>query len=314
MLVRFARRAEELGFHSLWAVDHLLRITPNPTYAGLAWLDPLLSLSHVSSHTTLPLGVIYCGCLRHPVISAKEISTLMYLAADRLILVPVLGWYGREHEVAGFPRRERGPRTDEWLDILRLLLTQHDVSYDGKFHSFENVTIDPVPGALPRIWVTGGAAYYEPDAKQDRASIKPPVIDRILRYDGWCVSAQSSPKKARADWECIARAARERGRDPNELYISQPNFVHLVETSDRDRAHEVQRPLWNSRRTLDDTFEHLSETIYLTGTIDDIIEKLKLRREAFGLQEYLALAHPTGEEEGQLELWGKHLLPAMAEF
>lgn len=312
-IVDFAEKANDLGFSSLWAPDHLLRMTPSPTYAGLAWLEPLQCLAMVAPRTTVPLGTIYCACLRHPVISAKQIATLMHLTDDRLILAPVLGWYEKEHLAAGFPRGERGVRTDEWLEIVELLLTRENVSYEGRFHQFEDITIDPLPGHRPTLWMTGAAAYYEPDAVQDKPSVKPPVIDRILKSNGWCVSAQSSAIKAAADWERIARAARERSMDPSSLYISHVNFVHLVETSDRDDAYDIQAPLWNTRRTLDGTFEEMSRTSYMTGTIDDIIGKLAERADAYGLQEFIALAHP-GHEEEQLDLLAKHLLPAVAEL
>jgi alkanesulfonate monooxygenase SsuD/methylene tetrahydromethanopterin reductase-like flavin-dependent oxidoreductase (luciferase family) len=312
-IVRFAQEANDAGFSSIWAEDHLLRMNPSPTYSGLAWLDPLQCLAMVAPWTDVPLGTIYCGCLRHPVLLTKEIATLMHLSGDRLILAPVLGWYEKEHRAAGFPRGERGVRTDEWLDVMELLLTKEDASFEGRFHQFDGLTIDPLPGHVPTLWMTGGAAYYEPDAVQDKPSLKPRVIDRILRADGWCVSAQSSPIKAAADWERIVEAAEGRGVDASALYISHVNFVHLVETNDRDEAYDVQAPLWNTRRTIDGTFEEMSRTSYMTGTIDDVIAKLAARAEAYGLQEFIALAHP-GHEAEQLRLWAKHLLPAIAEL
>jgi alkanesulfonate monooxygenase SsuD/methylene tetrahydromethanopterin reductase-like flavin-dependent oxidoreductase (luciferase family) len=312
-IVDFAAKANDLGFSSIWTSDHLLRMEGSPAYAGISWLDPMQCLAMVAPHTTVPLGSLYCGCLRQPVLSVKEIATLMHLTNDRLILAPVLGWDAREHNAAGFPRGERGVRTDEWLEIMDLLLTTEHASYEGRFYSFENVTIDPVPGHMPQIWMTGGAAYYETDAVQDKPSLKPRVIDRILKSDGWCVSAQSSPTKGAADWERLSIAARERGVDPSSLYISHPNFLHLVETTDREEAYAVQRPLWNPRRTLDESFEYMSATSYMTGTIDDVIDKLAQRASAYGLQEFIALAHP-GQADEQLDLWAKHLLPVIGEL
>jgi alkanesulfonate monooxygenase SsuD/methylene tetrahydromethanopterin reductase-like flavin-dependent oxidoreductase (luciferase family) len=311
-IVRFAERAEELGFSSLWAEDHLLRMNPSPTYSGLAWLDPLQCLAMVAPHTTIPLGTVYCACLRHPVLLTKEIATLMHLCNERLIIAPVLGWWDKEHNTAGFPKSERAGRTDEWLDVLRLLLSTQGASYEGRFHSFEDISIDPLPSKLPTIWATGGGANYD-GAVQDQASLKPGVINRILGSDGWMVSAQSSGKKTALDLELLSDAAAARGQDMKSLYMSHVNFVHVVETNDREKAYEVQAPLWNQRRTIKGEFEYMSETSYMTGSIDDIIGKLELRAKAYGLQEFVAFAHP-GHEEAQLELWAKHLLPAIAGF
>jgi alkanesulfonate monooxygenase SsuD/methylene tetrahydromethanopterin reductase-like flavin-dependent oxidoreductase (luciferase family) len=311
MLIRFAKRAEELGFSSLWTIDHILRIVGNPTYANLSWLDPFQCLSLIASHTSIPLGTIYCGILRNPVVATKEIASLMYLTQDRFVLSPVLGWMDEEFEVAGFTRATRGRRMDEWLEAMELLLTQENASYDGRFYSFHDITVDPLPGKRPTMYVTGGGAYYEPDAKQDEASLKPRVVDRILRYDGWFASTQSSVRKSKADWTRLTEAARARGDDPARLTVLHANYVYIVETNDRQKALDVQAPFWNARRTIDSSFDEMVGNIYMAGTVDDIIENIRLRKESFGMTEFIVNSHP-GHEEEQLELWAKHLLPAVS--
>ena len=243
LLVRFANRAEELGVSSLWAEDHILRINTNPAYSGLAWLDPIATLSYVASHTSLPLGFVYCGCLRNPVISAKQVSTLMYLAPSSVIVVPVIGAWEREHEVAGIPRRERGARTDEWLDIIELLLSSEASSYAGRFWEFTDLTIDPIPDEPLHVWPSGGAAWYVEGVGPDEASLVEPVIQRILRFGAWCVSSTASPVKAAADRKRIEDYAADQGLSEPDLYVSHANFIHVVPTDDRQAAYEVQAPL-----------------------------------------------------------------------
>ena len=162
------------------------------------------------------------------------------------------------------------------------------------------------------MWVAAAGVYFDPGIKQDEASIKPNVIDRVLRSEGWIISATASPKKAAADWERIAARARERGIDPESLYVTHGNHMHVVDTDDREKAYDIQRPFWDSHRTRSEDFEYMSSKVYLNGTVDDIVEKLQMRAD-IGVQELLAFAF-DGQSMDQLELWAKHIMPAVSKF
>src|SRR5262245_56802983 len=94
-ITSFARRAEELGFDSLWATDHLLH---GSVFYDVAWLDPLLSLSYVAAVTRrVRLGTsILVIPTRYPLILAKDITTIAALSDDRFILGAGTGWDQRE--------------------------------------------------------------------------------------------------------------------------------------------------------------------------------------------------------------------------
>ena len=133
------------------------------TYGG-SWLDPLICLSHAAACTEkIKLGThILVVPLRHPVLLAKEIATLDYISAGRFFLGVGPGWSEPEFDAMGIPLKERGQRTDEILDALKLLLTQKNVTFNGRFYQFKNVTIDPMPPRYPEVWVAGGSRI--PDA------------------------------------------------------------------------------------------------------------------------------------------------------
>ena len=80
-IAAFARRAEELGFDSVWATDHLLH---GSVFYRAPWLDPILSLTYASAVTSrVRLGTsILVMPTRHPVLLAKELSTLAALSGD----------------------------------------------------------------------------------------------------------------------------------------------------------------------------------------------------------------------------------------
>src|SRR2546425_663524 len=112
---RFAVRAEELGFDSLFITDHLL---PAHRFYRVSWTEPLVTLAHVAAVTSrVLLGTsILVLPTRSPVVLAKEISTLQHLCGGRFVYGIGAGWYDKEFEATGSARSQRGPRTDEVLE------------------------------------------------------------------------------------------------------------------------------------------------------------------------------------------------------
>lgn len=303
----FAAEAEGLGFTSLWSVDHVMGTAGHAIYSDLEWLDPLLALSAVAAGTTVPLGTIYCGILRHPVLAAKQLATLMALAPERVVLGLTSGWAVREHEALGFDPATKAARADEWLTVVMRLLTERDVSHEGPTWSFTGVTIEPRPPALPEVWQTGGSGRYGASAG---GQMPRRLLDRFVAADGWCVSAMSSAEKAASDRAQIEGRRAAAGVE-DELAVSHVNYVHLVETGDAEEALAVQRPLWATSAS-DADFRDLSDAVLLTGTVDEVVEKLA-RRAGAGIRTVLLQPFP-GHEEAQLRLCAKHLVPAVTDL
>ena len=118
-LIAYARRAEELGFDSVWAWDHILLGVDPP----FPIIDPLTLLAAVAARTmriNLGTGVLVLP-LRNPVVLAKELSSLDLIAGGRLLLGMASGWYKREFDAVGVPFERRGRIMDRNLEILRRL-------------------------------------------------------------------------------------------------------------------------------------------------------------------------------------------------
>ena len=121
-----ARRAEALGYDSLTVWDHLLSA---PGLYGGSWLDPLMVLACATGVTeTIPLGThILVVPIRHPVLLAKELATLDYMSNGRFFWGVGPGWNEPEFTSMGISMSERGRRTDEILDAVKLLLSEENV-------------------------------------------------------------------------------------------------------------------------------------------------------------------------------------------
>jgi hypothetical protein len=153
-----ARRGEELGFDSLTVWDHLLSA---PGLYGGSWLDPLMVLSCAAGVTeAIPLGThILVVPSWHPVLLAKERASLDFMSGGRFFFGVGPGWNEPEFTSMGVSMRQRGCRTDELLDAVKLLLTQEHVSFQGEFYQFEDVTIEPRPETYFTVWIAGGRVF-----------------------------------------------------------------------------------------------------------------------------------------------------------
>jgi alkanesulfonate monooxygenase len=299
----FARRANDLGL-DLWVIDHLLHASG---LYGMPWLEPLATLTWAGAlapDVKLGTGILVLP-LRHPVVLAKQIATLDYLSGGRFILGVGPGWYPEEFRAVGNRIDERGERADEVLASVRRLLTEERVTFEGQFYRFEDVSIQPRPPEMPEVWVSGGSRIPDPEY-HDVPALATSVLNRILGADVWLSRCSGNQEFVKRDWEQIKAALRQRGRSEGSVRFAHCNFTYLVDSADRDKALEVQRPYFEEVMGTHRSFQHLQEC-YLLGSVDDIVARLKDLEDA-GC-EYAVLG-PTSDDLGQLDLIAERIVPA----
>jgi probable F420-dependent oxidoreductase len=304
-IAAFARRAEEVGLDSLWATDHLLH---GSVFYRVPWLDPILSLTYAAAVTTrVRLGTsILVAPTRHPVVLAKELSTLQALSGDRYIFGVGTGWDEREFEAVAMRRAERGARTDESLHLVPRLLAGDAVTFEGRFVTLHDVRIGPAMARPLPVWVAGGSQLPHA-ASPERPVMAPAVLRRIAAADGWIARPTSTPSQIRDDLEQIRTALAAQGRDPVDFTMAHENFVHLVSTEDPVEAEREQRAVFSAVMGDGRPFEYFQQ-VYLTGTLPEVLDKIRRRLDA-GV-EYLLL-HTLEPSSRQLDLWAEHLLPEL---
>jgi probable F420-dependent oxidoreductase len=192
-----AELAEETGYESLWAGDHVSFHNPI--------LDVTVALSTFAAFTeriTIGAGVVLLP-LRHPSLVAREFASLDYVSRGRVVLgVGVGGEGGTDFEAVGVTPGERGARTDEAMLALRELFAGPEASFSGRFFAFEGVTIEPLrPGGAP-LWVGGRS-----EAAKRRAG-------RL--GDGW-MPIWVSPESFAAGLAEVRAHAEAAGRDPSAI-------------------------------------------------------------------------------------------------
>lgn len=165
-LVGAARKADQLGFHSLWLYEHIAfptRVSEAygklPFTAETAFLEPITTLSYLAAETRrirLGTGILLLA-LRHPLHVAKAVATLDVLSKGRAILGVGLGWLAEEFVAFGVPFRERVGRVRESVESLRKIWSDGRIEHKGRYFSFPEVTSLPMPVQRggPPIWFGG---------------------------------------------------------------------------------------------------------------------------------------------------------------
>jgi probable F420-dependent oxidoreductase len=300
---RFAVHAEELGFDSLFATDHLLTAQ---RFYRVSWTEPMVTLSFAAAVTSrIALGTSILVLPTHnPVVLAKEIATLQHLSGGRYIYGVGTGWYPPEFEATGGTSQQRGRRTDEVLDASMQLLNARDQTYRGTYHQYSNITVEPL-AQVPPVWVAGGRQFAH-EASPDRPTMDPKVLQRICRWDGWIARPTSAPDQIVEDMKEIDDELARQGysRKAKGFTVAHENFVWLTEKTKRSDAVAEQKTRMLAIISDERPWEYI-EAVYLTGTIDEIQGRIQQRIDA-GV-EHMFL-HTMTADLSQLELFAKHLL------
>jgi probable F420-dependent oxidoreductase len=214
-LAATARAAEEAGFDSVWAGEHVIlpdpQVPPSPMAPTDPALDSLLALTWAAAHTsTILLGTgIVILPQRNPVVLAKEVASLAVLSGGRVLFGVGVGYLEPEFRAVGANFARRGAVTDEFLDAMHSLWYDAHPSFHGEFAAFDGVDAHPrPPGRIPVV--IGG---HSPGAYR-RA---------VTRGDGWYGFALDEANVAR----CLdglraagQQAVRPAGLQPLEISVT----------------------------------------------------------------------------------------------
>ncbi len=209
-VVRTAVRAEELGYDSVWASDHVFNVSY--VYERLGnrpYYDPLTILAFAAAQTTrVALGTSVLVLPYHnPMRLAKQAATLDRLSDGRVVLGIGVGVIETELEAMGVPFAERGPYTDESIEIMKTLWTEDAPRHEGRFFRFSDMAFSPRPVRPEGIpLLIGGAS---------RAAIR-----RAARHgDGWHPTAMP-PEDLAQGIRYLGEQAEQAGRDPAAIPVS----------------------------------------------------------------------------------------------
>ncbi|HSE83840.1 MAG TPA: LLM class F420-dependent oxidoreductase, partial [Thermodesulfobacteriota bacterium] len=223
LISRVAVVAEDMGFDSIWASDHI--VVPD-THEGFGhiFFDPLITLAHLAERTSK----IYLGTsviilpYRNPIVLAKMISTLDVLSNGRVIFGLGVGWLEQEFRAIGVPYEERGHITDEYMELLKALWTKDTASFEGMYPKLSNFSFLPktIQKPYPPIWVGGNSQR---------------AIERAVNTgDGWH-AVGLTPEEIKDKAIKIEELLLHKGRTTQDFVISVRKNLQVV----KDKKHRV---------------------------------------------------------------------------
>src|SRR5438132_7919760 len=246
-----ARKAEELGFESFFCAEHpFMPVKTTSRFAGSPdgvipetyahFVDPFVTLARASGMTSrikLATGIVLVP-ERHPLLLAKEISTLDLFSGGRFLFGIGAGWLKEETEIMGGDFAHRWGQTRDAVLAMKELWTKTESKYSGQFYNFPAVRSFPKPAAKPHPPVLlGGSSKY--------------VFRRIVEWgDGWLPTGLSLDGIERGRMTLNELAAKT-GRDPHSLRIiafGQPGqFTSSQEIQALEKAGIAHATIWLRR-------------------------------------------------------------------
>ena len=209
-VIDLAVGAEELGFDSVWASEHVFNVSYVYDRIGdKPYYEPLTVLTYVAAVTsTIGLGTSVLVLPYHnPIRLAKVAATLDVLSGGRVMLGVGVGVIEEELEAMGSPFAERGAISDEMIAVMKELWTKDDPSFLGKYHSFSGMKFTPKPVQKPHIPIIIGGT--------SKAAIR-----RAARSGTVWHPTALSPQALAEGMDYLKEQAIKAGRDPSEISVS----------------------------------------------------------------------------------------------
>ena len=305
-MAMWARRAESLGFHSVWLSDHFLYSFERygAGDAPIEALEPLTSMGALAAVTDrVRIGVlVLCAAFRHPALVAKAAATIDQISGGRVEMGFGAGWLEQEFEAFGYRFGTVGERfaaLDDALAITAGLFAGVDpLTHEGRVWSLHagRLTPPPVQAPIP-IWVGGKGG---------------PRLLRLAARSaaGWNVVWRMAPEAYAKLLEGVHAACADAGRDPATFGLSVGLYGITGRTeADARAAFERARATFPGDAMREETWES-----WRADTLSGSLEQVRERAEAFralGVEELIvspwALPFTVAEPE-QVELFAQALL------
>ncbi len=204
-----AQQAEADGFDSIWLADHLFYRYPGEPTRGMWECWTMLSALAEATERVEIGPLVLCNSLRNPAILAKMATTVDEVSHGRFILGIGAGWNEPEYQAFGLPFDHRVDRLEEALQMIRPLLKEGRVDFDGKYYQARDCEIaprGPRPGGPPLM--VG-------------SETGPRMLRLTAQYaDLWNVGYMGEPETLAAPRAKLEAACLKVGRDPATIGIT----------------------------------------------------------------------------------------------
>jgi alkanesulfonate monooxygenase SsuD/methylene tetrahydromethanopterin reductase-like flavin-dependent oxidoreductase (luciferase family) len=306
--INYVVEAERVGFSSVFLVEH--------HFTGFGQVSASLNLlSYLAARTyRIRLGTAVVVLPWHnPVLVAEQAATLDLLSNGRLDFGVGKGY--RAYEFAGFcvPQDEATQRFDEAMEVIRKAWNSGGkrFSYKGKWYSYDNIVVEPIPIQRPHppFWLGAGSAESIRRAARegynlllDQIAPTDVIIERVKTFREECKAAGRAydPMMVGVTRGLqILRKESERRQAIRTRREVLKNIGDLARGPGAERYHQIK----------DDADSFELDDAPLLGTTDEIIGQLK-RLQAGGVENVLFAA--PGASVSHLRTFAEEIMPAFS--
>jgi probable F420-dependent oxidoreductase len=282
---------EQLGFSAIHTPDH---------FTQRQW-DPLTThgaIAAMTSSAAVGASVLDTG-FYHPMVLARAAATLAPIASGGYELGLGAGWMPNDYEMAGLPFERAGLRLErlrESVEIIRSLWTQEQTTYEGKHYRITNapsVMELPLP-VTPRVLIGGTMpkALGLAGAHADIVNMFPALPSGTIGWPGWAQGSTIERFVEKVEW--IRAGVEQVGREIEDIELNT-QITHTAVAEDPAPLQEFVAEAIDVPPAAQD-----EAMIFLTGTPQQVRERLERRREATGVSYHVIFdptynyAHPEG--------------------
>ncbi len=204
-LLDMIRAIEDLGFDSIWLGEHLLYRWPDRPSRG-PWEAWTLMAGVAAVTSRVEFGpLVACTNFHNPALLAKQAATIDEISGGRFILGLGAGWNETEFRAFGFPYDHRVDRFEEAFTIIRTLLHDGAIDFDGRFYQARDCELlprGPRPAGPPLLIGSNGPRMLR---------VTMPHADA---WNSWFADIGNRPDGIPRLREIVDSACRDVGRDP----------------------------------------------------------------------------------------------------
>lgn len=217
-LLDMTRAIEDLGFDSVWVGEHLLYRWEDRPPRG-PWEAWTLLAAMAASTDRIELGpLVACTNFHNPALLAKQAATIDEVSGGRFILGLGAGWNATEFRAYGYPYDHRIDRFEEAFTIIRTLLRDGAIDFDGRWYQARDCEL------LPRGPRPAGPPLMI-------GSIGPRMLRATMAHadswNAWYNDTENRPAGIPSVRALVDEACREVGRDPSEVERTVAVLVRL---------------------------------------------------------------------------------------
>ena len=282
LIERWSKRAESLGFESLWTQEAITGAVPI--------LEPVTLLSYLAAITEkVRLGTsVIVAPLRNPIQLAKSLGSLDHMSRGRLTVGLGLGGNPNDIPPYGLSSEKRVRRFTEIIDVMKALWTQPEAHFQGEFWQLDGLKMEPKPLQKPHppIWL--GARHIN-------------ALRRAVRHgDGWMGAGSSDTASFVTAVDQTKMYLEEADRDPGSFTISKR--VYVAVDNDEDRAEGRLKEWFGKRYGNAD----MASQVSVWGSTAKVTEKLAKVTEA-GAE--MVLLNPAFDDMEHLDALAEEVIP-----